>query len=182
MLPEIPGWFHPENASQLERLIAKHRISTVIEIGSFLGLSAHWFAQRVNHVFCIDPFVQMDREASNCNNREFMDANGIPDDYYAIFRQNMIDRDVWYKVTPIRGLSADVVATVPPADLVYIDGDHSYAGCASDIRLYQPKAAKVICGDDFVTHKPEFGVVQAVTELLPGFQTVWPFWYHECHA
>ncbi len=49
----IPGWFAMENRSELQRLIEKHGVKTVIEVGSFLGLSAVWFAQRVEHVFCL---------------------------------------------------------------------------------------------------------------------------------
>ena len=51
---QIGGWFCEQNRTNLDRLIKKHHVKRVLEIGSFLGLSAAWFAQHVEHVTCID--------------------------------------------------------------------------------------------------------------------------------
>lgn len=61
--------------------------------------------------------------------------------------------------------------TVPEhIDLVYIDGNHEYEGCKSDLSMYGH--ADIVCGDDYKPlgqsgpWRPQLGVVQAVTEYV----------------
>lgn len=56
-------------------------------------------------------------------------------------------------------------------DLVFIDADHSYEACKSDIAAWRPKVRKGgwLMGHDY--HKGNFpGVVRAVDEMVPGFK------------
>lgn len=58
-------------------------------------------------------------------------------------------------------------------DLVFIDADHSYEGCKADIEAWRPKVRKGgwLMGHDY--HQGDFpGVVQAVNELVEGFQVL----------
>lgn len=59
---------------------------------------------------------------------------------------------------------------VPDAvcDVVFVDGDHSHAGCRTDIELYRPKIKPegMLAGHDYSASWP--GVTQAVDELLPS--------------
>lgn len=56
-------------------------------------------------------------------------------------------------------------------DMVYIDGDHTYAGVVQDIESWWPKvkAGGYLCGDDYGAGKTgkgfEYGVVEAVDEF-----------------
>jgi len=164
---EIPGWFPPEAREELARLIEKHNIRTVLEIGTCYGLSAGWFAQRVERVTCIDQWHEIP-------------CAGVPANVYDLFRANMAALDVAEKVTVIRGdsHSPDIVAVAPEVDLVYIDGDHTYEGCKADIAAYGPKARFVLCGDDYSTEPPEVaGVIRAVDEMVPDKQTHGRFWW-----
>ncbi|MGH9467964.1 MAG: class I SAM-dependent methyltransferase, partial [Terriglobales bacterium] len=47
-----------------------------------------------------------------------------------------------------------------PLDLVFIDGDHSYAGVKADYEMYSPmvRAGGVVAFHDIVEHPPEYGV------------------------
>ena len=175
---EIFGWLDPGNREVLDRLIREKNIRTVLEIGTFLGQSAAWFAERVDRVICVDPFEGRAEEPKAFNIGDVLRDHGFPDPYYGLFRENMIDHNVWGKVTPVRGLSWDVAEFLAPVDLVYVDGDHSYEGCKRDIELYLPKARKVICGDDY-GEREGFGVVQAVQEMLPGYKSHSFFWWFE---
>jgi hypothetical protein len=178
-MSEIFGWFDQHNRDQLDILIREYEVKTVLEIGTFLGLSAAWFAERVDHVYCVDKFEEQDTRDSELSVYRWLVERNIPAQFFDTFRQNMQDAGVWNKITPLRGWSADVVDLAPVVDLVYVDGDHTKFGCGRDIQLYLPKARLVICGDDYVSYKSEYGVIQAVTELLPAHKSYGPFWYYE---
>lgn len=179
----IPGWFAEENRSKLSDLITSHDVKTVVEVGSFLGLSAVWFAQRVNHVHCVDTWFEGATYESENNLLGTLRRWDLPRDFFPLFRDNVMRSGVWHKITPIKGHSRFVIGEVPHADLVYLDGDHSYEGCKRDIELYQDKARVILCGDDYSPRMesdgvtPCFGVIEAVTELLPDAQHVGPFWW-----
>jgi cephalosporin hydroxylase len=160
----------------LKRLIAKYDVRSVIEIGSYLGASAACFAEheRVEHVFCIDPFRIVESDAWWAADLE---RCGIPPNFFHIFEQNLKDRGLWEKVTACVGLSSEWADRVPPVDMVYVDGEHSYENCKSDIRLYAPKARKILVGDDYSGNYP--GVIRAVTELVPGAETEGVTWWKE---
>ena len=157
----------------------------MIEIGSFLGLSAVWFAQRVEQVYCIDTWFEGATYASENNLVGTLRRWDLPRDFFHLFRDNVMRCGVWHKITPVKGHSRYVSGEVPVCDLVYIDGDHSYEGCKSDITWYRDKARVCICGDDYTErietdgtgkHKA-FGVIEAVNEMLPDAQHVGPFWW-----
>lgn len=75
----------------------------------------------------------------------------------------------------LKGDSADILATLPDnsLDMIYIDGDHSYAGCKRDLAMaYQKvRAGGWIMGHDYEMNmlkarkRYEFGVRQAVDEF-----------------
>ncbi len=162
-LDQIPGWMPQENRDKLTELIREYDIRTVVEIGSFLGLSAGWFAQRVEHVTCVDWWQGSPK-------------TGIPMDCYQQFKRNMEALGVADKITTIRGNSNDVADRVRLADLVYIDGDHSFDGCKRDIELYRSNARRVICGDDYAPRE-YYQVIEAVTATLPDHQHYGEFWW-----
>lgn len=164
---EIRGWFMQENRDTLAALIVQCQIRTVLEIGTCFGLSAGWFAQRVERVTCVDMWGEIPCAA-------------VPANVYDIFLANMVAGCVAEKVTAIRGDSHDpeIYRRAPAADLVYVDGDHTYEGCKRDIEMYGPKARKILCGDDYGTDNPELaGVTRAVDELLPNANHNGRFWW-----
>ncbi|MDE2099987.1 MAG: class I SAM-dependent methyltransferase [Patescibacteria group bacterium] len=162
----IYGWFDERNRRELERLIEAYHVRTVIEVGSFLGLSTLWFAERVEHVYCVDLFSVAESDGSNVG--PFLKTLGLPVDFYDVFLSNIAPYQ--HKITVIRSRSTE--AQVPNADLAYIDADHTYAGCKADIAYYSPKVG-IISGDDYsVTHP---GVMRAVDETRAIVCA--PFWY-----
>lgn len=173
---KIPGWFMQSNRDNLERLIKEHDVKSVIEIGSFLGASAAWFAERVDRVHCVDKWVETEEEGSYNNLVWTCERTGLPRNFYHVFVDNMKRAGVFGKIIPSRHWSFRAACLVPDVDLVYIDGDHSLAGCREDILNYLPKARKVICGDDYA-RRPDWGVIQAVSSLLPAHQHAFPFWW-----
>ena len=177
-IPGVGGWFPLENREELERLIRKHEVKTVIEIGCMVGLSTAWFAQRVKRVTCVDRWYEPATVADNNNLVNVLRDCGLPRNFRSIFESNMKRVGVWDRLNIVQGDSSAVADQVEEADLVYVDADHSYAGCSSDIRLYYPKARKVICGDDYDVRE-DFAVIEAVRDLLPEHQSRKPFWWVE---
>ena len=177
----IGGWFPQENRDALESLIRECRVKTVVEVGSFLGLSAVWFARRVEQVTCIDSW----HESANYENENNLVGTlrrwELPRDFFHLFRENVLRSGVWHKVLPVRGHSHYVYGEVGLADLVYMDADHSYEGCRRDIEIYSGKARRIICGDDYV-EREGFGVIQAVSEAFPAHQHAGNFWWVDVGA
>ena len=71
----------------------------------------------------------------------------------------------------IRKFSAEANADIPDGalDWMYIDGDHSYTGCAADLQLAIKKVRRggwIICDD----YRPSCGVVQAVQDACQSNQ------------
>lgn len=174
----IAGWFPCENRDTLERLIVEQNIRSVAEVGTFFGLSAVWFAlhEQIEMVQCVDLWFEPANYPTNNNLVGTLHRWELPKDFFSVFRENVMRTGVWHKILPIRGNSRYVHGEVSDADLVYIDADHSYEGCKLDIQNYFGKARKVICGDDYV-EREGFGVIEAVTELLPGHQHSGAFWW-----
>ena len=86
-------------------------------------------------------------------------------------------------VTLAVGESDAIARLYPPAtfDVVFIDGDHSYAKVLADIRGWTRtlKPAGLLCGHDFTN---KCGVEPAVRELLPQFAQVdgTSLWWARC--
>lgn len=91
------------------------------------------------------------------------------DDYYAMaLRATEFAAD---RRQVIRARSVEAAARVPDGslDFAFIDADHSYEGCAADIRAWLPKvrAGGILCGHDYRnTHCPFPGVERAVEEAF----------------
>lgn len=175
MADKIFGWFADQNRASLEALIAEHNIKTVLEIGSFLGLSTAWFAERVDHITCIDKFEEFETEPGDNNLVYTLRTEGLPNPFRSAFQRNMDDAGVAHKISVIQEWSAKAAKHVGRFDLIYIDGNHSYDGITADIELYLPKARKVICGDDYTYRFP--GILRATRELLPDHKSNGPFWW-----
>lgn len=70
-------------------------------------------------------------------------------------------------VLPMPSVAASAVVPDASIDLVFIDGDHSYEGCRSDIAAWAPKVKPggFVTGHDYSRNFP--GVIQAVDEIYP---------------
>ena len=121
---------------------------TVLEIGSWLGKSTLWFAERVGpggHVFAVDHFLGSPEHAREPEHRKLLPT--LWDQFIA---------NCWHAqnvISPVRSESPGALAKLHAEgarpDLVYVDGDHSYQAAFRDIMtaaLLWPDAT--ITGDD----------------------------------
>ncbi len=160
----IFGWFPKEHEEILSGLIKDFNIETVLEVGSFLGRSTRFFAERVTSVTAIDPFKSyLDKDRPNG------DTQAQGEDFFEKFKQNMLDAGVWDKIYAIRSTSDDAIVNFNQRlkggfDLIYLDGLHDYESVKRDLVNYGHLAHKVLCGDDYDENWP--GVRQAVNEVF----------------
>ena len=141
----VVGWMTDGMRDTLAMLIDRFQVSSVIEVGSFLGLSACWFAEHVEEVTCVDVF---DKDMLGSVMRSAM-RSAPPetmDNMYDLFLANTA---AYPNITSHKMPSLQAAAELDVvADLVYIDADHTYEAVKADVEAWTPHARRVVCGDD----------------------------------
>jgi len=137
---DIHGFLSPREAVALfqtaQRIGPK---GTIVEIGSWKGKSTYCLAKglRSGRVIAIDPFNCFGDGASA---KLYAESRGeVP--LIEQFRSNMAARGVLEKVDPWQGTSNEFlerIRTIGGIDLLFVDGDHSIAGCDFDFQHYGP--------------------------------------------
>lgn len=170
---DIPGWMQETTQHTLDRIIREQKIKSVLEVGSFVGKSAVFFAERVDKVLCVDPFVMWDE------GRENGDAMKHGEDFFDEFQHNIVRSGYSHKIFPVRETSQTAFVThYHPllADLIYIDGAHDYISVLYDVMMWKTRAFRIICGDDYDENWP--GVKKAVDEVFKKkLQVEGNLWY-----
>ncbi|MBM4136783.1 MAG: glycosyltransferase [Nitrospira sp.] len=141
------------------------RNGIIVEIGSFMGLSsvimAHALLATQNYgarIYCIDTWEGSPEHATlnEVKNKQLFD----------IFLSNIKKSGVSSFIHPIHKASVDAASEFADQsiDILYIDGDHSFEGCYSDLKAWYPKLHKngILFGHDCV---PEGGVRQALEKF-----------------
>ncbi len=162
-LPEAwPGcysWFW--HGEQVLALLDKLRPMACVELGSWFGGSAIPVARLVRRwggrVTCVDVW---ESEPVSYNYEPTLNT-------IARCRENIVDAGVEDAMTLVQ-MRTDAAArtwTKGPIDYLYVDADHSYAGCKSDLELWWPhlRVGGLIAGDDY--DDPRFGVTRAWDEF-----------------
>ena len=141
----VVGWMTDPMRATLAMLIDRFQVRSVIEVGSFLGLSACWFAERVETVTCVDVF---DRNMLGSVMQDAMRIApaGSVDNMYDTF---LLNTAAYPNIASHKTDSLTAAAELDVvADLVYIDADHTYEGVKADVEAWTPHARRVVCGDD----------------------------------
>lgn len=123
----------------------------IFEIGSYEGRSTKALAMATSGVVCaID--------------------NG-PDDQFMRFARNLAVEIATNKVVPMRQGSIEAAATLGLASMIFIDGDHTGDGVATDIATWRPHLTRggLLCGHDYGSTKWP-GVSEVVDRDVPGRQ------------
>lgn len=153
------------------------RRGLAVEVGCWRGRSTLVLASHLtprSRLYAVDTWAGVPDDPEQ-HDRLYADAG----DVYADFRHNLRLPIASGRVLPLRMTSLEGAAVLKreeglaSVDFCFIDADHRYDAVRADILAYLPlmKAGGVIAGHDF---NPATwpGVVQAVTELLPGAGSV----------
>lgn len=141
------------------------RGGTIVEIGSFMGLSSILMAQTLlrtgNHqarIYSVDTWE---------GSPEHQELDAIKDrKLFDIFKDNIQKAGISSFIHPIRKSSTIAFEDFEDGsiDLLFVDGDHSFEGCYSDLVYWFPKlrTGGVLIGHDC---EPDSGVRSAVEKF-----------------
>jgi predicted O-methyltransferase YrrM len=132
----------------------------ILEVGSMVGESAIVWHQGLRahneaqgRITCVDPWVAYEGKAGvgqqldNDQNRRL--ASG---EAFAEFQDNIARAGAAGSIDIRRGFSDDILPSLAPEsfDIIYIDGDHSYAQVRQDLANAAPlvRDGGLLCGDD----------------------------------
>jgi hypothetical protein len=143
---QIPGWM---TRPELEWLYEKAKtMQSVVEIGCFKGRSTFVLASACNgdsgKVYAVDPFTFGGDWSKFCSPNLGLKSG---DDFMGEFLKNV---GHFKHLTVVKKPSVEAAATLADleADMVFIDGDHSYEGLTADLKAWDPKTKKLLCGHD----------------------------------
>ncbi len=173
------------NAIAIEKFINKHHPKTVCELGSMLGASARFWAERVERVVAIDHWDW----------KRFETLGQSPEDppkdptwpfFFERFVSNCYRTNLQNKIALLRATTVEAAEYLKQNnlhfDVVYIDAEHASVSVKRDIDLYLP-LADTLCGDDWGWINEPYNVQGAVKEKAEqyGFNICAEgnFWYFE---
>jgi hypothetical protein len=150
---DIKGWIAPDELQFLYDTAKDMKY--IVEIGSYKGKSTVAMLESGNQVIAIDHW-------------EGSEGLKMTGNEYDEFIRNTKGYD---NLVIIKGDSVESAKYVDKADMVFIDGDHTYEGVKRDIEAWSPKT-KMICGHDH--DLPE--VKKAVEEAFKIDKLVGSIW------
>ncbi|NGX63756.1 MAG: hypothetical protein KR126chlam6_01170, partial [Candidatus Anoxychlamydiales bacterium] len=141
------GWFY--NAKQLNDIFEKYDISTIIELGSWLGRSTVFLANKIDEngkVYAVDHWQGSIEHTENDATKALLPT------LYEQFLSNMVHAKLTKRVIPIRETTYNAAFTLDvKADLIYLDAAHDEKNVFQDIYLWYPKLKEggIMCGDNW---------------------------------
>jgi len=169
---EIEGWFdHLSTYDFLLNTIPENGV--FVEIGAWLGRSSAYLCDQATN----QNIVIVDTWLGSVEERQSTHILATQTDIYKMFVDNMGARK--YKAIRSTSKEASEQFQDNSVDVVFIDGDHSYAAVHEDITSWMPKVKPggYIAGHDY--HPHWHGVVRAVNELVPQFTVDGQCWIHQ---
>lgn len=166
---QLDGWLTDAEALGLY-LIASElgEKASIVEIGSWQGKSSYCLARGLKSglLYAIDPF-NGDAGEDLASKNEYEEKK-TGKDLEEVFLQNMNRLGVMKKIKVNKGYSKDFHNQFTEIDALFIDGDHSYAGCSNDFHLY---AHKIIMGGflafhDYYPERRELGPTRVIQDLV----------------
>ena len=161
----IEGWLTRKEALALYKLSRKCKPGArIVEIGSWKGKSTYCLAKglRDGVIVAIDPF---DGAGETGNPYDGL-KGGSPllDQFQANLRSYSLLEKIEIKVGP----SSRFANEIHEIDMLFIDGDHSIAGCEYDFKTFAPevKSGGILAFHDYNPRRRELGPTWVVDNLV----------------
>jgi predicted O-methyltransferase YrrM len=182
-LDAVSGWFRMDEGMTLF-YFAYHAAGRgrIVEIGTFLGKATAWMASALRarkspeRLVTMDPHRPLesweayyDLKTLQEQRRRVAESFGMAPDKittYELFIDNIAALELSDFVTPIRGMSTEVIeGWTHPIRLLFVDGAHTYDRVLKDLQLWEPWVTRdgIICMHDTGSWE---GVARAVREYL----------------
>lgn len=143
------GWYM--NGGQLQQLIYKYKVNTIIEIGSWLGCSTRHMGSLLpptGKVYAVDHWKgSVEHQPGGSAYYKALPY------LYQQFLSNVIHAGLTDKIVPVRMSSLEAVEYLKDVkpDLIYIDAGHDTDSVYKDLVAWYPfvKGRGILCGDDW---------------------------------
>ena len=189
---DLSGWMQIKPVDVFKTLILEVKPEIIIEVGTWKGLSAIHMGKIIKEnnlkckIYCVDTWLGCLRFLIDDNERMNLQClNGYPTVYYQ-FLHNVISCEMADIIKPIPNTSSIACQLFHhhkiKADLIFIDGSHSYRDVLLDIRNYQSLLNKngVMFGDDYGKGFP--AVIRAVNDYArihdKEIETIMKYWIY----
>ena len=159
--PDLRGW-HSDHPI-FENLIGETRPSTIVEVGTWKGLSAINMARITQDIgletkiYCIDTWLggfQLWDDCKESKETDLLQKNGYPQIYYQ-FLSNVVHCNLQDIIVPFPNTSSIgyiyLSSNQIRPQLIYIDGSHDEDDVYLDLKYYYDllKEGGIIFGDDY---------------------------------
>ena len=173
MLGTVPGFLNIAEGVALMSLAAStFGAAAIVEVGSFKGRSTSFLAAGCHfagrgHVYAVDHFKGSPEHQKGAHEEtpEIVGAGTtLPE-----FKKNIAGFGLESRVTELVGSSEEIAKSWSrPIRLLFIDGDHSYAGTSDDFDAWFPfvEAGGTICMHDYQNQWYLDGVTKFVDETM----------------
>lgn len=165
------------NERQIEALLKTRSFKTIIEVGSWLGMSTRFIAERVSpmsKVYAVDTWKGTLNE--ECHQKD----PRLPH-LYQLFLSNVRHAGLTEVIVPIRMESLEAAKALDvQADLIYIDAAHDTASVYADIMAWYPHLVEggVLCGDDWGWESVRTAVIMGAQTLGKQIHADGYFWQY----
>lgn len=144
---DVQGW--GSNHGIFKQAIKHYKPATVIELGTWKGASAIHMAGLFKEegiaaqILCVDNFIGFPSYYLRPEqaHKEFKIKGGIPRLYWT-FMKNVHEAGHADMITPLVQQTAAAAQICMgkriKADMIYVDGDHTYEGCRDDLKNFTP--------------------------------------------
>jgi hypothetical protein len=173
------GWYG--NSKWIEKLMTENKISTVIEIGSWLGCSTRHIAsllQPNGKLYAIDTWKG---SIEHYQNKKW---NAMLPTLYDQFLSNVIHAGLTNIIIPIRMTSLEAVyflaKKLKSVDMVYVDAAHDTESVLKDLYAYWPLVRDnggILCGDDWACESVRIAVSKFAQEYNLTIYAGRNFWF-----
>lgn len=172
------GWFGHANSKNILAEIKAKPITTVIEIGSWLGSSTRFIAKSLpdnGKVYAVDTWLGTSTD-------DIHQTDPRLPHLYQLFLSNVKRANLTHKIVPIRMQSIEAAhALNVKADLIYIDGAHDEESVYNDIVYWYPhlNPEGIMCGDDWLWEGARKAIQRAAKNLNRKIFVEENFWKFE---
>ena len=169
MIPDLQGWFHPEEGEWYQNQVNKMKNGWIVEVGCWKGLSTSYLAPvlsgKPQRLWCVDNW-KGSKDKWDSAYRELLiqhEKQGKP--VPVQFRENLKLLKIPFKMLEMESCEAAPYFQDESCAFVFIDASHDFQSVSEDLSAWWPKVlcAGILAGHNYSHDFPE--LIKAVNEF-----------------